>query len=79
MRFRCNIVASQLTSIPEIAQDYISYWADFTPEHMISVLQKALDIPQETLQRRHEEMYRYSQRFNYATYTAQYLDLYRRI
>nr|WP_159101087.1 hypothetical protein [Hoylesella pleuritidis] len=46
---------------------------------MISVLQKALDIPQETLQRRHEEMYRYSQRFNYATYTAQYLDLYRRI
>ncbi|WP_374188306.1 hypothetical protein [Hoylesella enoeca] len=26
MRFRCNIVASQLTSIPEIAQDYISYW-----------------------------------------------------
>lgn len=79
MRFRCNIVASQLTSIPEIAQDYISYWADFTPEHMISVLQKALDIPQETLQRRHEEMYHYSQRFNYANYTAQYLELYRSI
>lgn len=79
MRFGCTIVASHLTCIPEIAQNYISYWSDFAPAHMTSVLQHALSAPAEILSQRREEMYQYSQRFNYATYTAQYLDLYRRI
>jgi glycosyltransferase involved in cell wall biosynthesis len=78
MRYRTKVFCSNLSSLPEVCGPHADYWTDFSPEAMAAVVSRGLDGWSRDGQAA-VEAEAYSRQFNYDTYTARYVALYRRL
>ena len=78
MRYHTKVFSSRLSSLPEVCGAYADYWTDFSPEAMAQVVRHGLDNWQRDSQAAREAEI-YSRKYNYDTYTEQYVSLYRRL
>lgn len=78
MRYHAKVFSSRLSSLPEVCGPYADYWTDFSPEAMARVVRCGTEGWDRDSRAAHEAEI-YSRKFNYDTYTAQYVSLYRRL
>ncbi len=76
MQQGCKIVSSNLTSLPEVCDEYASYWDHFDTEYMAEVVQTSLD---QNDPKRIEKQISYARNFNYDRYTESYISLYKKL
>lgn len=78
MRFRCQVFSSRFSCMPEICDRYATYFDDYAPEAMASLVREGTGHwdKDSSFAR---EMQAYSESFNYPAYAAHYLSLYRQL
>lgn len=78
MRFRCQVFSSRFSCMPEICDRYATYFDDYSPEAMASLVREGTEHWDKDSDFA-REMQAYSESFNYPNYTAHYLSLYRQL
>lgn len=78
MRMRCKVFSSRYSSLPEVCSAYASYWDDYNPESMATVVADGTAAWRRD-GREAQEAFDYSRKFNYDRYTRQYIDLYTKL
>ena len=78
MRYRCKVFSSRFSSLPEVCSSHATYWDDYEPAAMATVVREGIaawqkDGPEATAALEH------SQGFNYQSYTEAYIRLYRQL
>ena len=78
MRYRCKVFSSRFSSLPEVCSSHATYWDDYEPAAMATVVREGIatwqkDGAEATAALEH------SLGFNYQSYTEAYIRLYRQL